>query len=333
MLLRWWRPDDAEALIEIYRQNSDMKRQMSALDSLADAEKFIQHHYLPAENHAVFCLEDGGKPAGCVAVEFTAHNDDGAWDRGWVSYWNAPLVRGRGLMKIAVRAVCDWALGEYSADSDSTLVDTELLGELNSPKLRRLELGYRTNNPASGKVAAAAGFTMEGIEREKFLYDGQTFDAVNAARLRGDILRVNNQTNALGSVPVASSVMVHHVELWTADFGSVLAEWSPLMNALGARVGAEWEKGISWKGADGSYLVLEESPDVRGGLCRTNPGMNHLALNVGSRKKLDEIRQNALGWGWQELFAEKYPHAGGDEHTALYLENSEGFEVELVVEN
>ncbi|GAA1046219.1 hypothetical protein GCM10009567_04670 [Rothia amarae] len=114
---------------------------MSALDSLADAEKFIQHHYLPAENHAVFCLDDGGKPAGCVAVKFTARNDDGAWDRGWVSYWNAPLVRSRGLMKIAVRAVCDWALGEYSADSDSTLVDTELLCELNSPQLRRLELG------------------------------------------------------------------------------------------------------------------------------------------------------------------------------------------------
>jgi hypothetical protein len=32
------------------------------------------------------------------------------------------------------------------------------------------------------------------------------------------------------------------------------------------------------------------------------------------------------------MFADRYPHAGGEQHTALYLENSEGFEVEVVVE-
>jgi len=32
------------------------------------------------------------------------------------------------------------------------------------------------------------------------------------------------------------------------------------------------------------------------------------------------------------LFADKYPHAGGPEHTALFLVNSEGFEVEIVIE-
>ena len=32
------------------------------------------------------------------------------------------------------------------------------------------------------------------------------------------------------------------------------------------------------------------------------------------------------------MFADKYPHAGGPEHTALFLENSEGFEVEIVIE-
>ena len=44
------------------------------------------------------------------------------------------------------------------------------------------------------------------------------------------------------------------------------------------------------------------------------------------------MRADAAAHGWRELFAEKYPHAGGDGHTALYLENSEGFEVEVVVE-
>ncbi len=45
---------------------------------------------------------------------------------------------------------------------------------------------------------------------------------------------------------------------------------------------------------------------------------------------LDALRADAAAHGWSELFGEKYPHAGGDDHTALYLENSESFEVEVV---
>ena len=52
----------------------------------------------------------------------------------------------------------------------------------------------------------------------------------------------------------------------------------------------------------------------------------------GAHPSNAEMASIAAAHGWRELFAEKYPHAGGDEHTALYLENSEGFEVEVVVE-
>lgn len=33
------------------------------------------------------------------------------------------------------------------------------------------------------------------------------------------------------------------------------------------------------------------------------------------------------------MFADRHPHAGGTEHIAGYLENADGFEVELVVIN
>jgi hypothetical protein len=62
------------------------------------------------------------------------------------------------------------------------------------------------------------------------------------------------------------------------------------------------------------------------------PGVNHLALTVEDRFTLDRIRAESSAHGWHELFADRYPHAGGDDHTALYLENSEGFEVEIVLE-
>ena len=31
------------------------------------------------------------------------------------------------------------------------------------------------------------------------------------------------------------------------------------------------------------------------------------------------------------MYADRYPHAGGEQHVALYVESSEGFEVEVVV--
>ena len=57
---------------------------------------------------------------------------------------------------------------------------------LTSGGLYRLELGHRLNNPASRGVALAAGFIQEGIEREKFLIDGQRIDVVTYGRLASD---------------------------------------------------------------------------------------------------------------------------------------------------
>lgn len=93
-----------------------------------------------------------------------------------------------------------------------------------------------------------------------------------------------------------------------------------------------WERGRIWRSADGGYLVLEQSPDVLGTRSeRRSPGMNHLALRVTDRAVLDAIRSAAPEHGWRELFAERYPHAGGQDHTAWYGEDAEGIEVELVL--
>jgi RimJ/RimL family protein N-acetyltransferase len=49
--------------------------------------------------------------------------------------------------------------------------------------LFRLELGHRVNNPASCRVARAAGFSPEGIERQKLRYGAERFDVETHARL------------------------------------------------------------------------------------------------------------------------------------------------------
>ncbi len=323
MRLRDWNIDDAENLLKIYCSAPDLERQMPSLRTVAEAQSFLVSNYLPAANHAVWCVEYAGQPAGCIAVNFTARDDAGAWDRGWVSYWSAPQIRGRGIMKGAVRAVCDWALGE--AETIHTELDCSTLRASDAPSVRRLELGYRVNNPASGVIARHAGFTVEGVEREKFLYAGKTYDAVIAARLRGEKSSVITKNSGDSFRPT-----VHHVELWTADFSTSEPAWSWLMETLNAITFQRWHQGISWQGKDGSYVVLEQSPDAQGILNRKSPGMNHLALSAESREVVDHLRAQAFEHGWIELFAQKFPHAGGEEHYALYLEDAEGFEVEIV---
>ncbi|WP_237233194.1 GNAT family N-acetyltransferase [Rothia nasisuis] len=278
MELRYWALTDAPHLLSVYRTSSELERQMPALTSEQDARNLIETSYLPAENRAIFCLSDEGRPAGLIGLNFTARSDTGAWDRAWVYYWIADPYRGQGYTKAALTAVCNWALDETSPAATSPVLDTGLLASLPSPRLRRLELGYRTNNPASGAVAAAAGFQIEGIEREKFLYAGQTYDAVLAARLRKD----GRAPASLCHQEAVFRPGFHHVELWTESLETALPSWGWLTQQLGWTTYQEWPGGISWQAPDGSYLVLEESPDTSGSHDRTHAGLNHLAFTAPS---------------------------------------------------
>ena len=77
--------------------------------------------------------------------------------------------------------------------------------------------------------------------------------------------------------------------------------------------------------------MVERSPDLAGPVHeRCRPGLNHLAFHAGRRADLDALVTAAPGHGWRLLFADRHPWAGGPEHCAGYLENSDGFEVELV---
>lgn len=123
---------------------------------------------------------------------------------------------------------------------------------------------------------------------------------------------------------------LHHIELWVPDLKRATTEWGWILSALGYATYQTWPHGFSWlKGS--TYIVLEESPDLSGGHHqRTAPGLNHLAFTVASRLRVDALVRDSAGYGWTSLFPEKYPHAGGPEHYAAYLENSHGFEIELV---
>ncbi|WP_406673532.1 hypothetical protein WBK31_30140 [Nonomuraea sp. N2-4H] len=80
-----------------------------------------------------------------------------------------------------------------------------------------------------------------------------------------------------------------------------------------------------------TYVVVEQSPALTSDRHeRLRPGLNHLAFHAGSRERVDELVKEAVAYGWTLMFPDRHPYAGGDTHYAAYLENEDGFEVELV---
>ncbi len=86
-------------------------------------------------------------------------------------------------------------------------------------------------------------------------------------------------------------------------------------------------------GRSGPYIVVERSPALSAERHeRTRPGLNHLALRVVGESGVDALVAEAEAHGWRLMFADRHPYAGGEGHYAAYLENEDGFEVELVAE-
>ena len=121
----------------------------------------------------------------------------------------------------------------------------------------------------------------------------------------------------------------HHVEVWVADRAEDAA-WRWLMSSLGFELEQEWPDGMSWA-AGGAYLTLTTSPNLSAAEHdRRRPGVNHLAFHGGSPTQVDTVVASAPEHGWTPLYQDRYPHAGGPDHYAGWLENAAGFKVEIV---
>jgi catechol 2,3-dioxygenase-like lactoylglutathione lyase family enzyme len=125
---------------------------------------------------------------------------------------------------------------------------------------------------------------------------------------------------------------LHHVELWVPDLASARRSWGWLLTELGwavADLGA-----TTFEAQHGDvYLFVEQSPALSGRTHdRLAPGVNHLAFHAGTRDHVNALVTAAPGHGWTLLFPDRHPHAGGPDHYAAYLENGDGYEVELVAQ-
>ena len=125
---------------------------------------------------------------------------------------------------------------------------------------------------------------------------------------------------------------LHHVELWVPNLARAHREWGWLLGQLGYEPFQDWEDGRSWRLGD-TYLVVEQSPALTASHHdRLRPGLNHLAFHAGSRETVDALAAAGPVHGWALLFPDAHPYAGGPDHYAAYLTNTDGFEVELVAQ-
>ena len=125
---------------------------------------------------------------------------------------------------------------------------------------------------------------------------------------------------------------LHHLEIWVQDFPRAEASLGWLLERLGFVRTDTWATGGSWMGT-GGYIVIEAGSDVvPAGHERLRPGLNHLAFGAGTPAEVDLLVRRAASHGWTLMFPDRHPHAGGAEHYAAYLENEDGFEVELVAD-
>lgn len=122
---------------------------------------------------------------------------------------------------------------------------------------------------------------------------------------------------------------VHHIELWLRDLDAAERSIGWLLRALGYEEYERWGRGVSYR-LGATYIVLEASPAVRGDHDRMRAGLNHLAFHVRTASEVESLVQGAADRGWTLMFADRHPHAAGADRHVAYLENSDGFEVELV---
>lgn len=124
---------------------------------------------------------------------------------------------------------------------------------------------------------------------------------------------------------------LHHVEIWVTDLDGASRRWGWLLGRLGWSPYQSWDHGRSWREGE-TYVVLAQSPALRPGTAhdRMRPGLNHLALHAADAAVVDDLVAAAGAHGWTLLFADRHPYAGGPDHYAAYLEDADGFEVEVV---
>jgi len=163
LVLRPWRTDDAPAVLEAHTDPVILRWHRRSLDSIEEARELIAGwaEEWTAETRACWAVTDStGTTLGRLSLRTVL-----GLGTGEVGYWVLPAARGGGVAPMAVRAATSWALDDLG--------------------LHRIELVHSVANQPSCRVAAKAGYELEGTMRSAQLHADGWHDMHLHARIAG----------------------------------------------------------------------------------------------------------------------------------------------------
>jgi catechol 2,3-dioxygenase-like lactoylglutathione lyase family enzyme len=125
--------------------------------------------------------------------------------------------------------------------------------------------------------------------------------------------------------------VLHHLTLWVPSLERAEESWTWLLGELGYALDQSVERFLLYRRSGATTIALEQSSDMVPGMLfsRFRPGLNHVAFTLDDVQTLGAIVDGAADHGWAPLPGDRHPIAGGGD--VAYLEDRDGFEVELVV--
>jgi RimJ/RimL family protein N-acetyltransferase len=166
LLLRPWRDEDLPAVVAASHDPDIARWNGGGASSPDDVAAVLRGRAeRPAADRVSFAVvaAAGGELLGSVSL----HSIDPVQADAEIGYWTTPAARGQGVAVGGVVAACGWAFPALGLD--------------------RVELRHAAENAASGRVAARAGFVLEGRLRRSYRYgDGVKHDELVWSRLSDD---------------------------------------------------------------------------------------------------------------------------------------------------
>ncbi len=134
-------------------------------------------------------------------------------------------------------------------------------------------------------------------------------------------------TDGAGPQPTVGGL--HHLEFYVADLERSARFWGDLLARFGYEPFQEWDEGISFR-SSGVAIALVAVPAGGEELDRRSAGLNHIAFGLATRSDVDALRAALSEAGVRLLYDDRYPHAGGEDHYAVFFEDPDGLKVEVV---
>jgi RimJ/RimL family protein N-acetyltransferase len=157
---------DAPWLVSVYQDPDIQRWHLLRLDSVREAEDWIarENHAWRTETDVTWLVADTetGERLGRISLRTI----DLRWGVAGIGYWVAADARGRGVARSALIALTRWAIDDLG--------------------LHRLTVNHSTQNPASCRVAASAGYTDEGVARSEQRHQDSWHDKHMHAFVAGD---------------------------------------------------------------------------------------------------------------------------------------------------